>query len=330
LLWQADAKKFFLDIRSLARVAFYYFCRDAFLAIENTMKHFYTFLLFLFLLGVTYGQTTLQYNLKIDDVFTVKQEAEQIITQELEGASHVLTNHIDGVLEFRVIDERDNDYNIELTFKDLNMKMTSSLQGELMNVKAKEVIEGDMQSIMFNSLLESPVNMTLSKTGAILEVIGGDSLVTKMVNTSGLEDEFTTNMMKKSLEKEFGSEALSDSYEQMTYIYSTDPVGPGDTWQNEYTGKLNAKTTWTLAGMTHNKAEINGNADVVMKIEEPAVTMNLKGTQSTEIMTDIDSGFILKMAVEGSAKGSSTMAQMGDQEIPTNIKSTITYELITE
>ncbi|MGI9552890.1 MAG: DUF6263 family protein [Aurantibacter sp.] len=319
-----------MAIHPLARVAFYYFCRDAILAIENTMKHFYTILFSLFFLGGSYGQTTLQYNLKKDEIFTVKQEAEQIITQELEGTSHVLTNNINGVLEFRVIDEDDNAYNIELTFKDLNMKMTSSLQGELMNVKAKEVVEGDMQSMMFNSLLDSPVNMTLSKTGAILEVIGGDSLVTKMVNTAGLQDEFTTNMMKKSLEKEFGSEALSDSYEQMTFIYSADPVGPGDTWQNEYTGKLNAKNTWTLSGVTNENAEISGTADVLMKIEEPAVTMNLTGTQSTEIRTDIDSGFILKMAVEGLAKGSSTIAQMGDQEIPTNIKSTITYELITE
>jgi len=294
------------------------------------MKQLYTFIFSLFIIGGVYGQTPLQYNLKKDQTYTVKQEAQQIITQELEGASHVLTNTIDGILEFKVLDEVENEYNIELMFKDLNMKMKSSIQGELMNVKAKEVVEGDMQSMMFNSLLETPVKMKLSKNGAILEVTGGDSLVTKMVATAGLEDEFTKNMMRESLKKEFGSKALSDSYEQMTYIYADKPVQEGETWQNEYSGKLNAKNTWTLMEKTDDNARISGKANVTMKIEEPAVTMNLTGSQNTELSTDLATGFPIKMVVEGLSEGSSTMAQMGDQEIPTTIKSTITYELITE
>lgn len=294
------------------------------------MKQLYTFIFSLCILGGVYGQTSLQYNLKKDQTYTVKQEAQQIITQELEGTSHVLTNNIDGVLEFKVLDEGESGYNIELMFKDLNMKMNSSIQGELMHVKAKETIEGDMQSMMFNSILGSPVKMRLSKNGAILEVTGGDSLVTKMIAAAGLEDEFTKNMMRESLKKEFGSEALSDSYEQMTYIYADKPVEEGDTWQNEYTGKLNTKNTWTLTEITDDNAKIGGTADVIMKIKEPDVTMNLVGTQSTEITTDINSGFLIKMSVEGSSNGTSVMAQMGNQEIPTKIQSTITYELITE
>jgi len=294
------------------------------------MKQYYTFIFSVFILGGVYGQSHLQYNLKKDQIYTVKQEAQQIITQELEDTSHVLTNNINGVLEFKVLDEGENDYNIELIFKDLNMKMKSSIQGELMNVKAKEAVEGDLQSMMFNSLLGSPVEMKLSKNGAILEVMGGDSLVSKMVNAAGLEDDFTINMMRESLKKEFGSEALSDSYEQMTYIYADRPVEEGDTWQNEYAGKLNAKNTWTLTELTDDNAKINGTAEVIMEIADAAVTMNLVGTQSTEITTDIDTGFLIKMAVEGTSKGTSVMAQMGTQEIPTNIQSTITYELITE
>lgn len=294
------------------------------------MKQFYTFIFSVFILGGVYGQTSLQYNLKKDQTYTVKQEAQQIITQELEGTSHVLTNNIDGILQFKVLDEGENDYNIELMFKDLNMKMSSSLQGELMNVKAKEGVEGDMQSMMFNSLLGSPVKMRLSKNGAILEVIGGDSLVSKMVDAAELEDNFTINMMRESLKKEFGSEALSDSYEQMTYIYADNPVKEGEDWQNEYKGKLNAKNTWTLTEITDDKAKISGTAEVIMKIADAVVTMNLVGRQSTEITTDIDTGFLVKMSVEGSSKGTSVMAQMGTQEIPTNIQSTITYELITE
>ncbi len=294
------------------------------------MKRLCALLCFLSAIALANGQSTLQYKLQKDEVYVVRQQAEQVITQELEGASHVLTNNIDGILAFKVVEVNEDNYQLELTFEDLNMKMKSSIQGELMNVKAKEVVEGDIQSKMFNSLLGSPVNMKLAKTGEILEVIGGESLINKMVANAGVDDDFTLNMMKKSLEKEFGSEALSNSYEQMTFIYTVDEVNLNDTWQNEFTGKLSAKNTWTLKDITADKASISAISDVTMKLEEPAVTMNLNGSQSTEVTTDLATGFITKMVVEGLSEGSSTMAQMGDQEIPTSIKSTITYELITE
>ncbi|MFK5971995.1 MAG: DUF6263 family protein [Flavobacteriaceae bacterium] len=294
------------------------------------MKHHFLLFLVVFCASGTFGQTILQYNLNKGDAFTIKQQAQQIITQELDGATHELTNTIDGVLEFKVVGKIDDNYEIALTFKDLNLLMISSIQGELMNVKAKNVAEGDMQSQVFNSLLNSPVYLVLSKTGDILEVKGGDSLVVKMTAASGLEDKFSLNIMKKSLEKEFGSEALSNNYKQMTFIYSTKEIQVGDTWKNEYFGKLNTKNTWKLEAFTDTEASISGIADIVMNVTEPATTMKLKGRQKTEITVDIATGFIKKMKVEGSSKGSSTMTQMGGQEIPTTIASIITYKLINE
>ena len=276
------------------------------------------------------AQAVLEYTLKKDDVFTVKQNAEQIITQELDGAAHEITNNINGILEFKVLDKRDSVYDIALTFKDLNLKMTSSIQGELMNVNAKEVSEDNMQSKIFNSLLNSPVQMVVAKTGDILEINGGDRLVEKMTKASELEDKFSLNMMKKSLQKEFGSEALSDSYEQMTFIYPKKPVQVGDSWKNNYLGKLTTENVWTLEALTKEKGSITGAATITMDVTEMATTMKLNGTQHTEITIDPTTGFMHKMTVEGESQGVSTMTQMGEQEIPTIIKSTITYELLKD
>ncbi|MGB5555820.1 MAG: DUF6263 family protein [Flavobacteriaceae bacterium] len=292
------------------------------------MKYILTAVIFAGLHLVGHSQTTLQYHLKKDAVFTVKQEAEQVITQELDGATHELTNKINGILEFKVLGEANDIYEISLTFKDLNLVMNSSIQGELMNVKAKELIEGDMQSQIFNSLLNNPVSLFLAKTGDILSVSGGDSLVTKMARASGIEDEFTLNMMKANLKKEFGSEALSDNYKQMTFIYPTSSVKVGTTWKNEYHGKLSALNTWTLNGLDTTRAIIDGKAEVKMNIDDPATTMKLNGTQETNIIADPSSGFIQLMTVKGSSQGISTMPQMGETEIPTTIHSTITYQLI--
>jgi hypothetical protein len=292
------------------------------------MKLLVPLLFFVLTTSVVNAQTSLEYNLKIGDVFTFRQNADQVITQDLDGASHEITNSINGILNFKVVGKQEENYEIELMFKDLNLKMTSSIQGELMNVKASEVNEDDAQSKIFNTLLNSPVILTLSKTGDIISVEGGDGLVNRMAHASGLEDEFSLNLMKKSLEKEFGSKALSESYEQMTFIYPTVEVNIGDTWKNEYTGKLDVKNTWTLTELSEGNATIQGTGEVEIEVTEPNTTMKLTGSQATEVNTDIVSGLILKMKVEGISTGASTLVQLGEQEIPTTIKSTITYELI--
>ncbi|MEK6155618.1 DUF6263 family protein [Flavobacteriaceae bacterium 3-367] len=292
------------------------------------MKFLIPTLFFVLCSTVLLGQTSLRYQLNTGDVFTIKQDAEQIITQELDGAAHEITNQISGILEFKVIGEKEETYLIELTFRDLNLRMSSSIQGLLMNVNAKEIVEGDMQSKVFNSLLNTPVQLSLAKTGDILAVQGGDSLVTKMAQASGLEDEFSLNLWKRSLSKDFGSEALSNSYKQMTFIYPVAEQKIGNSWENEYAGKLSAKNTWTLDEVTTENASISGISQIIMDVKEPATTMKLSGTQQTKIITVLASGFIKSMQVEGLAKGVSTVAQMGDQEIPTTIKSKITYELI--
>ena len=292
------------------------------------MKKLSYLLVYLLINTTLLGQSRIQYNLSLDDVFTIKQDANQIITQEIDGATHEITNMLQGILEFRVKGDTNNTYAINVMFKDLNLKMTSSIQGELMNIKAKDFEEDDAQSKIFNSLLDVPIQIILARTGDILEVSGGDSLVSIMANASGLEDEFSLNMMKKSLEKEFGSEALSNSYKQLTFLYPDTSIEVGDSWKNEYTGKLQAQNTWTLNEITEASANIEGKALVVMDVVEPSSTMKLNGTQNSSVITDITTGFVKKMTVHGLAEGFTTLTQMGDQEIPTTIKSTIIYELI--
>ncbi len=57
--------------------------------------------IFLVLSGtLSMAQTTLEYKLEKNATFTIKQDAQQVITQELDGATHELNNNINGILEF--------------------------------------------------------------------------------------------------------------------------------------------------------------------------------------------------------------------------------------
>jgi hypothetical protein len=114
----------------------------------------------------------------------------------------------------------------------------------------------------------------------------------------------------------------------MTFIYDAEEVAVGDTWENMYNGKLSAKNTWTLNAIEEENTIISGNASVTMNVKEPATTMSLNGVQSTEVIANSKNGFIKFMKVASEAKGISKMTELGDEEIPTTIKSIITYELI--
>jgi hypothetical protein len=280
--------------------------------------------------GSFYGQSALGYQLEEGDLFIVEQQAEQQIVQSLDGTSHELTNRISGILQFRVMQVRDTSYILEFMFRDLVFQIESSLQGTLLDIHASEPDPADTQAQVFNALLDVPVKMELGKAGRILEVTGGDSLVARVVAQAGLEDGFNKTVMKRTLEQQYGSRALAQSYEQMTFFYPAIPVSVGDQWENTHRGKISAQNTWQLDSLDVERAVISGTASLKMKMADPSSSMDLEGTQKMNVTTHRASGFLKEMQVENQASGVSTSAQTGDLEIPTTITSIITYRLIEQ
>ncbi|WP_435622734.1 DUF6263 family protein [Flagellimonas sp.] len=295
-------------------------------------QKFFSVLVLFYLVGLvplqTLGQQKLAYTLKKDDFFKIKQDAKQLIVQELDGAKHELTNDLAAIFSFKVVGETEAGYIIQLAFEDFGMKTTSNLQGVLIDVKASEPEAGNIMSEMFNGLIGYTLEMTMQKDGKIIEVNGGDELVDNMIAKAGIADDFNKNLMRKSLGKEFSSTGLAKSFEQMTYFYPTTTVAVGDSWTNEFTGKLKAKNSWKLEKVNPESSIISGTSSIIMNTEDSGTTMVLTGNQQTSINANAQNGFIQTISSESFAEGISKVATMGDVEIPTSIKSTITYELI--
>lgn len=278
--------------------------------------------------GVLQAQHSLGYQLEKGDVFTVEQRSRQWITQEMDSSAHQLENRINALLEFRVLGVQDNGYLLEFAFRDLFFRIESSIQGELLNIRARELDESDLQSRVFNSILDVPIRMVLNRNGDILQVTGGDSLVNRMIASTGLEEGFTKSLMQKTLQQQYGSEALAASFEQMTFFYPQRQVAVGQQWTNRYEGKLEAVNTWTLDSLNTDRASISGEAGILMAEQNAGMKMNLKGTQQTQIRAERKSGFIREMTVDSEAEGVSVMSHTGDLEIPTHIRTHLTYTLI--
>ena len=276
------------------------------------------------------GQERLAYNFKAGDFFRIKQNAKQHIFQDIDGYKQEIINDLDAVFSFEVTDVRESNYIIQLAFVDFGMKMSSPTMGaELMNVRASEPKPEDIQSMIFSGLLGQQLEMVMRKDGKILEVKGGDALIDNMITKAGIVDEVTKNQMRLSLGNEFGSESLAHSFEQMTYFYPASAIN-GDTWSNEFSGKLSAKNTWKLDNSTADGMDISGKALITMLTASNGTEMSLSGTQSTTIRVDASNGFLKTMESESSVEGISKSAQLPGKEIPTTIQSTISYELIQQ
>ena len=132
---------------------------------------------------------------------------------------------------------------------------------------------------------------------------------------------------KSQLEKQFGSEALSNSFEQMTYLFSTDKVKVNSKWKNSYQGDMSAETTWTLSEINKNNFKLSGVAATTMNSIDETISMTLNGTQSTTVTGNSKTGLFTELIVTGENTGN-TVYTTQEITIPTTIKSTITYKII--
>ncbi len=276
----------------------------------------------------TNAQVSLRYDLKKNDSFAVKHQAIQVISQDIIDNEQVITNTINGIILFTVKDIKPNRYVIEMKFTDLKLMVNSNVVGELINIDAKKIDEENPQSKIFNGILDFPIIFNMEKNGDIISVDGGDELIENMLASASIDDAFMMELMKTSLQKDYSSKALADSYKQMTYFYPKKEVAVNDTWENHYSGELSAKNTWKLNAISNGEASITANGSINMNLEDSGAIISLSGTQKIQLVTNISNGFLKEMIIESSAKGNSIIAQLEDTDIPTMITSKITYNLI--
>lgn len=269
----------------------------------------------------------LQYELEVNDTFKVEQQAKQHITQDINGVDQVINNHLKSVMHFKVIKVEQDVITLEMTFQHMKMTMSSPELGELLNADTANTDDSDLTSKMFKGTLNIPVTMIMEKTGKIQSISGGEKLIASMFKAADITDAATIEANKGQFEKQFGSEALSNSFEQMTYFLPAKTVSINDTWENVYHGDLKAKNKWTLSAQDENSYTVSGNADATMSNIDENVTMVLNGTQKTTVHANLKTSLFKEINVEGVYIGH-TQVHAQSMTIPTKITSTITYKTL--
>ena len=290
------------------------------------MKAFTILLIFLSTLSLS-AQKILQYDLKINDIFNVEQQAKQHITQEINGEDQVIDNNLKSSMQFKVVKVEQDFITFEMTFRYMKMSMSSPSLGELLNADTSNDDDSDLTSKMFKGTLNIPVTMVMERTGKIQSISGGEKLIASMFKAAGITDAAAIEANKAQFEKQFGSDALSNSFEQMTYFLPNKSVKLGDTWENAYQGDLKATNKWTLETYNADAYTISGIAASTMSNIDENVMMVLTGSQKTTINANTKTGLFKEITVDGVYIGD-TQIYAGNITIPTKITSTITYKIL--
>ncbi|MDG5492123.1 DUF6263 family protein [Psychroserpens sp. SPM9] len=286
------------------------------------------FVAFIVTTNLITAQTKLAYNLNVGDEFKVNQIAIQDIVQDMNGQKHEMKNLLEGDFTFAIEAVNDSVYHIKFKFDRFKMVSTSNLMGELFNINTADPIEeDDIEGKLFSQLVKTDLKMIMYKNGKIKSITGSKALINNMVNAAGDFDEFTKELMKESMKKEFSNESLAKSFEQMTYIYPSKKVAKGDTWNNKFEGDLSSENTWTLKSIKKDDVEITGQSTITFNTIDEDLEMKLTGEMTSDLITSFETGFVKTMKTHSVAKGNSILHNMNDLEVPTTITSNITYKV---
>lgn len=271
------------------------------------------------------AQNLLQYRLKIGDSMTVSQKATQHIAQDEEGTQHNIQNTLEENYTFNVISKTDSTYILNFRFNTFKLKTVSNKFGTLVDIDTAKVLEDeDTEGLIYSGLTASPLEIEMSKSGKIIRVSGTEAMIDRMISQAGVEDEFTKQLMIESMKSDFGSESLSKSFEQFTYIYPTTPLKEGATWTNTFSGDFNTINTWTLEKTT-DVLVLKADCTLNMSIKDEHTNLLLKGTQHIDVIANKEKGFIQEMVVTAEAHSPKNLNN--PEQKPTIITSKTTYKI---
>lgn len=278
----------------------------------------------LFFAALLQGQTRLQYNLEAGERFQVLQKGEQRILQELPQGDHEILNRMQSSMELQVTNATAEYFELVLNFTRLRLHMQSSEQGILMDLDTEQKTGNAVENTrnLFQQIIDAPIYIRMAHTGEIISVEGGDELIDQLVSSARLEDEFSEELMRSTLEKDLGSQALTEGFMQLTYFYPDSKVEVGDRWRNNYKGKVAAANRWTLTSLNSSRAQIKGTSTVEFAAGENSTP--IQGTQETMIEAIRDHGFARQILIKTKAEGFSAFDEM---QLPIHITATTKYTL---
>lgn len=300
------------------------------------MKRSIFFLLLSFLLLDVSAQTRLELNLKAGETYRQSTSNNASVTQNIMGQEITINLGIKGIMDFKVINELSDSYDMEVAFQEMSLNM-GSLQGS-QQFSSENPDETDTFSKILSGMTGQTFSVRMSKKGTILEIDNVEELWEAAFRDQNVSEAEKAQILTQLMQT-YGPESIKGNIEMVTAIFPDNEVKLGDQWTNEVnlaTGmKGLATTTYLYESQQGNFNLISGKGtittgeeDAYMETNGMKLKMDLNGDMRASIIVDAESGWIVDATINQDINGSATMegnAQMpGGLTIPMKVTNEMT------
>lgn len=259
-------------------------------------------------------KNTLELNLVKGDVYTQGSMSNIKMDLSMMGQNIAIDMSMGGHMSFKVLDIKDNIYDLEVRYDSISMKM--NLMDKLMEFSSEKMSDmNDMMSKMMSTMKNKTFNMKMSKKGKIIEVTNMDSIYSDFYKMSQLSEEQKIQM-KAQVEKGFGEESLKSNMGLSCEIFPDKPVEVGDKWtiKGKMVSTITADviTTYELKEVAKDYYLISSSSlllsdsTATMEMNNMKMKINLSGSISSDLKVRKRTGWIItstgKQDIDADAK----------------------------
>ncbi|MCU4176654.1 DUF6263 family protein [Carboxylicivirga sp. N1Y90] len=282
-------------------------------------------------------QAQLRYNLKVGEMYGLKQESFQDITQNIQGMTQNIKNTIGGDITVTIVSKSKGVYTSTLVFESLLFKMESTMFTIAYDSK-DEAQEENMLSKAFDAIVDFEFTMIFDETGEITEVRGSEKLLEKIALSYGKSiDEL--GMVAESVKTQFSDKSMKQNMSSMLLVYPDEKLKVGTEWTNEVVtaGAMPIVSNYNYVVTSANKSiiELKGTgkmtADDSAGSEQNGMTQNFDLSGDVIVSATIDAktawpqSMELNQEMEGSVSIESPQLPV-PMEVPMTISSKSTYK----
>lgn len=269
----------------------------------------------LFLLFTACKSDRKEYQLKLNKGKVYLQDAVHTVnaSYSLEGYDvNILTSTLEK-LSFKVLEEYDSHYDMEVRYHSLTMRVLREGVLHEFSSSGKDDPD-DIYSTILRNMIDKPFRIKMSKKGKIMEVKKIDGLFQHMLDDFPylLQEERKT--ITQDIIQAFGESAFIKNVELGTYIYPDKPVQEGDKWKNQIHIKsvieAEIDTEYELTKIYPAHMEVSGTSSLHLvndksyaEVQGMLVKYEMEGELSSELKVDLKTGWTVEAKVRQNMKG---------------------------
>lgn len=240
----------------------------------------------------------MKYDLQVGNEYTMTQNINMLISQDVMGMSTDMTNDMKYVMSYKVKSFDGSVYDIEVAYKSLATESYSPYGSS----KVDSESEGDdVMSRMFRNLKDSSFGLKMDIKGEVTEVYGLDAMIEKLSSDPSFSAQEKA-LVREQFKASFGEESFRQSMSMSTAL-PKNPVAVGDKWDTTTRVMNNGiemiiNTKYEYAGISDGMWVIKGTSTIAtpagakMSTQGMDMDLNFKGTMTSEMKYNTKTGWI--------------------------------------